>query len=240
MTDTHEPTSDESTPDDGEIVQQEDEFHFTRRHILKLAAISTAVTSATGGYISITPQAVQADIDPSVCTTGEPINPDNVQKMPPNSLKYIRFDGETEFNISWDDLNRGSVIDLVMQVKLDEVLDDNDDPVDPDLNDDFDEIGRMGVRVDQETGSTTVKGKDFFEKRDYIAITERSNIETDDVDVFPRNENDITRKSTFTIRITPDAPGFSSSDCMEWKLNLTIKANLGFGFYFGRLFGIVN
>lgn len=236
-TDTAGDSSDPGSVDGSRVVQCDEDVVFNRRSVLKLAAVTTGVVSGAGGYVSIASEPVRAEA--TACAVGDDISPDSVQKLPPNTLEYIRFDGDTEFTISWSDLNRGEVIDLVMQVRLDSVVDGDGNPVYNDLNDGFDEIGRMGVRVDEETATRTVTGKEFFEKRDYIAVTEKSDIDVEQVDVRPESEDDVKRVSEFTLRVTPDAPGFSSGDCMEWKMTLEITADLGFGYYFGELFGVV-
>jgi hypothetical protein len=204
---------------------------FGRRHVLKLAAVSTGVVGGSGGMVQLTSAPVAASAANTFSTS--------TKKIPPNSLEYIRFDGDTEFTVTWDDLIRGEVIELIMAIRLESVVDGDGNTVGT-VTDGFDDIGQMGIRVDKKTGSKTVSGREFFENRDYIAVTEKSDIDPETVDVFPRDDDDIERVSTFTIRVYPVAPGLSSGDYMEWTMKLKIEADMGFGYYFGEFFGVVN
>lgn len=244
MTDDSENQLNDDLGQDVECIEQEESATLcNRRHVLKLAALTTGLSTAGGGAISMSSAPVRA-ATLAGNEVADTFDTADIQYIPPNSLEHIKFDGDTEFTLNWEDLNRGEVIELRMFVKLAEVVDGSGNPTY--AGGDFDKVGQMGIRVQEETNTSgyTVKGTDFFENRDYIPVTEKTDIDPKRVDVAPEDPEqcEITephRKSKFIIKIKPDAPGLSTDDAMKWGMVLDIKANLGFGHYFGCEFGEV-
>jgi hypothetical protein len=231
----------DSVVDDSESGRDTD-IKVSRRAAIKLLALSTTATTAVGGTIAITAGSARADAGK---TAGDVIEP--VRAATPGDMDYVRLDGDTEFTIEWGGLTRGMIIDVFMSIKLIEVEPENAGagssiPV----NDDWgDPIGKIAVRVD-EGGSTenkvhkVIRGTDFFENRDYIPLTEASGIDIDRIEPSPADYDSSTyRMSKFKIRLNPVARGVagSSGEWMEWIVDLRVDVDIGFGEYFGYVFG---
>lgn len=210
-----------------------------RRTFLKLAATSTTVGAPSLAGIYIASQPVVAEVN------GEPVT-DQVrttgsmhERVLAGEVNSFALNGDTEFNVQWDDMVRGDIIELTMYVKLDQI-NGTDVFVEPGERMQYEPIGRMGVQVPTASGSKQVKGSDFFTNRKSVDITNHPDIELEHFNIDLENTADYQKEVDFTVKLVGTAPNNAHKFEKIWEYSLTIEAILGLGISLGQAFGVGN
>lgn len=231
----------------------DEDLSLTRRNVLKLAGCGVAISGATTGLISLTPQ-------PAVAIEGSTYTFDDVEiSIVGGDVQSFKFTPEFAIDVGWENMIEGSVIEIVFEIRPIKTLTLTDG--------DFEVLGHVGHQVQHSHNSIQVTGNLLFEGSD-ISLDSHSQIDLGDISpstTFPDEngncnldrldleydvedpltdeetekalEEPVAFESIFGWQITAQTADGVVVETISDEFRVNIRSTLGFGEYFGSMFG---
>lgn len=230
---------------DEETQHETQKIKFDRRSFIKTSLTVTAITtSASVGSIRFVGTPVKASVEPSGDVDDLDIEHEEIGGV----VEDLYLTGDTQFEVEYEDLTRGDVIDVQLHAKLESINGNNPDEYGlsgagiesgNEDEDNYAMLERIGVQAESSSGTIQLKGEDMFTNRETVSITSNTDISIDDLQVDLDEDNDTwERESIISLKLTGQAPGESTLYEKRWEIDLKIKAILGFGIFFGEVFSV--